>query len=558
MGTGTGNVNVENETEAVNNRDITDNNDTTEAMEGVTETIAEVVEATDFTAEANQANQANQANVGFNEDDDLGITEETAAAIDSIVSSIDVVEELQDDVDLGLDVIPDDPGDVSDHDRDHNLDHGDHNLDLQENMIQDHEIANHEDHHQSELASRDHLIPSPHDIEISHEESTSASSPLDTLSQNFYQSQPRTPVLCLERLRIGSDCISNSKNGRVDLKKLQKASPGLFPTVIKLLGTKKDVVGKGGDTAKGKGSHLDYKKKEKKTMKKEDVKKKEIKVNINSDGSSSDDSDSDLEELRKKIMKPSLFKDTKPSTSNQSSASDKPKQTTKVKDTPKKKEPIKQQPVISKPVQGNNKPVQGMLGLNKFDLKLHRLSETEISKWTTKSDFKKRTVSVNSRESSKSSKEIKGTKSKALIDDSSSSDSDDASKSAPVKKAKEKTPVKKISRSNSSSRSRSSSRSPVRLISRSNSSSSSSDNEKESASTENDKKTAPQSGFKNPLFMLNQKNKEGKSDEDVKQVLVEKLFSLLSNEENNKEKQENVETAAAEPMDVDNVEKVEH
>merc|ERR1712008_551282 len=81
--TGTGNVNVENETEAVNNRDITDTMVTTEA---------------------------NQANAGFDEDDDLGITEETAAAIDSIVSSIDVVEELQDDVDLGLDVIPDDPG----------------------------------------------------------------------------------------------------------------------------------------------------------------------------------------------------------------------------------------------------------------------------------------------------------------------------------------------------------------------------------------------------------------------------------------------------------------
>merc|ERR1712008_120378 len=221
--TGTGNVNVENETEAVNNRDITDTMDTTEeAMEGVTETIAEVVEATDFTAEANQAN------AGFNEDDDLGITEETAAAIDSIVSSIDVVEELQDDVDLGLDVIPDDPGDVSDHDRDHNLGHGDHNLDHQENMIQDHEIANHEDHHSSELSSRDHLIPSPHDIEISHEESTSTSSPLDTLSQNFYQSQPRTPVLCLERLRIGSDCISNSKNGRVDLKKFAKSESGVI------------------------------------------------------------------------------------------------------------------------------------------------------------------------------------------------------------------------------------------------------------------------------------------------------------------------------------------
>ena len=112
------------------------------------------------------------------------------------------------------------------------------------------------------------------------------------------------------------------------MKKLQKASPGLFPKIIKLIGIKKDVVGKGGDTAaKGKGSsHLDYKKKEKKNtvvLKKEDaVKKKDIKVKINSDkGSSSDDSDSDLEELRKKIMKPSLFKDTKPSTSNQSSAS---------------------------------------------------------------------------------------------------------------------------------------------------------------------------------------------------------------------------------------------
>ena len=109
--------------------------------------------------------------------------------------------------------------------------------------------------------------------------------------------------------------------------------------------------------------------------------------------------------------------------------------------------------------------------------------------------------------------------------------------------------------SSSSSSSRSNSRSPVRLISRSNSSSSSRDEKESKASTENDKKTAPpQSGFKNPLFMINQKNKEGKSDEDVKQVLVEKLFSLLSN----KVKQENAEkTAAAGPMDVDNVEKVE-
>ena len=40
-------------------------------------------------------------------DDDLGITDATAAAIDSIVHGLDVVEELQDDVDLGLDVIED-------------------------------------------------------------------------------------------------------------------------------------------------------------------------------------------------------------------------------------------------------------------------------------------------------------------------------------------------------------------------------------------------------------------------------------------------------------------
>lgn len=39
---------------------------------------------------------------------------------------------------------------------------------------------------------------------------------------------------------------------------------------------------------------------------------------------------------------------------------------------------------LTKPVK-TTKTVQGMLDLNKFDLKLHRLSETEISKWTTAS-----------------------------------------------------------------------------------------------------------------------------------------------------------------------------
>ena len=153
----------------------------------------------------------------------------------------------------------------------------------------------------------------PQDQEISYEEPTSVSgAPVDTLSQNFYRTQARVPVLCLEKLRIGSDCIS-SLNGRIDLKKLQKASPGLFPKVIKLTGTK-GVSSKGNNANNAKGKKENsaaaspVKKKEKK-----ETKKKEFQVKINSD--SSDDSDSDLEELRKKIMKPSLFKDTNSSAS---------------------------------------------------------------------------------------------------------------------------------------------------------------------------------------------------------------------------------------------------
>merc|ERR1712048_163932 len=150
----------------------------------------------------------------FDDDDDLGITAETAAAIDSIVSRIDVVEELQDDVDLGLDVIGD--GDISDHQDQDVLEH--------EQVLEAPTV--HEDQPSETVErSRDELIPSPHDIEISNEESTK----IDTLSQNFYQrNHGRVPVLRLERLRLGHDCIS-SVNGRVDLKILKKASPGLFP-----------------------------------------------------------------------------------------------------------------------------------------------------------------------------------------------------------------------------------------------------------------------------------------------------------------------------------------
>ena len=159
------------------------------------------------------------------------------------------------------------------------------------------------------------MIPSPHDIEISNEESTK----IDTLSQNFYQkNHGRVPVLRLERLRLGSNCIS-SVNGRVDLKILKKASPGLFP---KRKYTKKAEGKKGDIDSCDSGNHEKVKKKQEKKQeerKKKPEKKKihsEIKVKINS-GSSSDDSDSDLEELRKKIMKPSLFKDK---TSNQPTA----------------------------------------------------------------------------------------------------------------------------------------------------------------------------------------------------------------------------------------------
>ena len=63
---------------------------------------------------------------------------------------------------------------------------------------------------------------------------------------------------------------------------------------------------------------------------------------------------------------------------------------------------------------------------------VHRLSDAEIQKWTT--NAKKRTISVNSRDSSKSTAASKG-KSKPVVDIDSSSDSDSA-KSPPVKKSK--------------------------------------------------------------------------------------------------------------------------
>merc|ERR1711981_471488 len=126
-----------------------------------------------------------------------------------IVSSIDVVEELQDDVDLGLDVI-EDGGDVSDH-QETPLDQPPD----QQSVV--------------EPESRVDRVPSPHDIEIQPKETNLTPSD-ETLTQNFYEKERRFPVLKLDKLRIGSDCIS-SVNGRVDLNLLKKASPGLLKYV---------------------------------------------------------------------------------------------------------------------------------------------------------------------------------------------------------------------------------------------------------------------------------------------------------------------------------------
>ena len=119
----------------------------------------------------------------------------------------------------------------------------------------------------------------------------------------------------------------------------------------------------------------------------------------------------------------------------------------------------------------------------------------------------------------------------------SSSSSSSSSRSSSRGRSRSKSSVRSAS---SSSRSpiRSVSISPKRGRSKSGSGSSSSDDEKNS-SKEKSKKDPPKSGFANPLFMLNKKSSDGgKSEEqDVKKVLVEKLFSLLSNEEN-KEKPE--------------------
>ena len=108
----------------------------------------------------------------------------------------------------------------------------------------------------------------------------------------------------------------------------------------------------------------------------------------------------------------------------------KPKQPTEKKEI-KKKEPVKQQPA-KQPTGATAVKKPGRLNFNDMRLIVHRLSDAEIQKWTN--NAKKRTISVNSRDSSKSTVTSKG-KSKPVVDIDSSSDSDSA-KSPPVKKSK--------------------------------------------------------------------------------------------------------------------------
>ena len=319
--------------------------------------------------------------------DDFNITDETAAAIDSIVSNLDVVEELQDDVDLGLDII-------------------------------DEEVSEDE-------TNREEEIPSPQDIEINHEAPVE-----ETLRQSLYQNERKIPVLQLQKIQLKSQVFKSETV--IDLRKLFETDPELFPKGLKEIPTKKRKSKPGPKPKKAEKEPPPKKMKIKIEPKK--AKKEVSQAIIQSDG---DSSDSDLEELRKKIMKPSLYDPSKMAPKIQESKK------------PKKSEPAK-------------KPEKSGKIFKPCNIVIRKLSSSEIEKWTKS---KKRSISISSTESSKF-------KSKPVLSDSSSSDEEKPKKSLP-----------------------------------------------------------------NPFFV----NKTNKTEAEVKQVLVEKLFSLLSNDETKENQPEKVE-----------------
>ena len=198
---------------------------------------------------------------------------------------------------------------------------------------------------------------SPIDIEIPFEAETE-----DTIvEKNLIKQHGLKPIkITLEKIRDLEKYRKSS--GRIDLGGLKSANPALFKACQ--LGSSSSRSGKSEvkkpEKRERKSNSVDSKKKEKKPAssssssskgqevkkKSEDVKplplpeefrkKAEEKPKQNKMFSSSSDSDSDLEEIRKKVMKPSLFKPTSTSSSSGPKPDKKPEKKPEIK--PSKKE----------------------------------------------------------------------------------------------------------------------------------------------------------------------------------------------------------------------------
>ena len=385
-------------------------------VEASAEEAVPVKEAENGTAEFSDSEEEA---AGRDSDLDLGLSEETTAAIESIVERLDVGD-LQDDVDLGLDVI---------------------------DTMSDGPMS---EPREGSISPRED-IESPHDIEIdpNHEEPEAETS-LPKFS--------RVPILRLARVRIGPDCFRQS--GRVDLKAFALASPEFYKVgKPKSKGSKKEFPPQQPQPKPVKKKDLPPK------IKKEKVKKVNIVSSLSASISSDSDSDSDLEELRKKIMKPKLFeKKVDADLVKEAKAN-----LTKKKEVKKpSKDVLKKSnaaPMVKPRPNKLFKPCQ---------IKVERLSQKQIDRWISRPKQRGRSISSNDSR-------------------------------------------KQRARSISSNDSRSKFKSKGVI--------SSSDDD--SSDGDNDKKSEPAKNMvANPLFGFG----PGKSEEEVKQVLVDRLFSLLSDD----------------------------
>ena len=237
----------------------------------------------DFAARDNNSQQDNVSQDMFDDED---LSNHNAAAIDSIVERMEAdppnldVDDLQDDVDLGLDVIETASNDDG------------------SRPSSPLSVINNE--HSSEINyAESHRPESPQDIEFQDEKPESAE--FAAATADIYS---RRVELRLERLRIGSNCYV--KGSRVDLYKLKEASPGLFKNVK--LGVKSDK-NKEKKSKKDDKKEKERKKSSDKKEKKEKKPKPATSTKIVSLAliSSDSDSDSDLEEMKKRLMKPGVI-----------------------------------------------------------------------------------------------------------------------------------------------------------------------------------------------------------------------------------------------------------